>query len=199
MVTCRGSGRLGEETSTHEEYTLRGELAQGVERMFTRSDLTAARLRGLLHYNPATGVWTAIKQTRGRKLGCTLSKRKIRNTLQIGKTRYLAARCAWLYMTGAWPEPFYIDHINGDPTDDRWCNLRLATQRLNNANARMRKNNTSGIKGVHWDRERKKWFAAINDAVGHRRALGRFERLEDAAEAYRKAAQELFGEFARCE
>ncbi len=166
------------------------------------SSLTAARLKELFHYNPETGRWTVLKVDPGtgnpRKVGQLLSRRKHRHCFEVDGQKYISSRLAWLYVLGEWPR-FYIDHVNGDETDDRWENLREATQRLNNANARKRKDNKSGIKGVHWDRERRKWFAAINDAVGHRRNLGRFSTIEEAENAYKRAAKALFGEFARHE
>lgn len=98
-------------------------------------------------------------------------------------------------MTGSWPKGV-IDHINGDPSDNRFSNLREATQSQNCANARKSKNNTSGVKGVHWDRVNKKWRATIM----HKRrqiTIGRFDTIKQAAAAYEAKAAALFGEFAR--
>ena len=162
--------------------------------------LTAARLRFLFHYNPETGRWTVLRVDGGtgnpRQPGQLMPRRKYRGGFEVDGQKYVTSRLAWLYMTGEWPA-LDVDHANGDPTDDRWENLRHATRRQNNGNAKKRRDNTSGIKGVHWDRERKKWFVAINDAVGHRRALGRYKSLEEARLVYEKASVALFGEFAR--
>ena len=94
--------------------------------------------------------------------------------------------------------PKYIDHINGNSLDNRIENLREATQSLNNANSKLAKSNTSGIKGVTWRKDTKKWAAQImKDKKNY--SLGSFQNIEDAATAYRIAAEKLFGEFARPE
>jgi hypothetical protein len=87
-------------------------------------------------------------------------------------------------------EPQDIDHINGNRRDNRIANLRAVDRRENMRNARLRSNNTSGIVGVTFSRDRKKWVAQIND--GKVRSLGRFDKFEDAVEA-RKAAERRAG------
>jgi hypothetical protein len=71
-----------------------------------------------------------------------------------------AHRLAFYCMTGEWP-PSCVDHINGVRDDNRWCNLRLATQMENNQNVRTYKSNTSGWLGTYWNKARKKWVAQI--------------------------------------
>lgn len=88
-----------------------------------------------------------------------------------------------------------VDHINGDGLDNRRCNLRAASRKQNSHNAQRRCDNTSGYKGVHWDKEQRKWRATIR-AHGQIHRLGRFPTPEEAHAAYVKAAEELHGEFA---
>jgi hypothetical protein len=88
-----------------------------------------------------------------------------------------------------------VDHRNHDGLDNRRANLRLATQTQNLGNSRIRSDNTSGHKGVYWDRWNGKWRAEIK-ANGKRFHLGRFVDLDDAANAYDRAAAEHFGPFA---
>ncbi|UUT18437.1 AP2 domain-containing protein [Bacillus velezensis] len=90
-----------------------------------------------------------------------------------------------------------VDHINGDPADNRKINLRITTQSQNTKNVTTRRrNNASGYKGVSWDRKKKKWMAKIT--VNYRAIyLGRHESKVDAAKAYNEAAIKYFGEFAR--
>lgn len=88
-----------------------------------------------------------------------------------------------------------VDHRNRNKLDCRQANLRVCTRSQNNGNKRRNLNNTSGIKGVHWHEGGQKWMAII-EFQGRRRYLGLFAQKEDAAAAYAKAAQELFGQFA---
>jgi hypothetical protein len=104
-----------------------------------------------------------------------------------------AHRLAWFYVTGEWP-PLGIDHSNLDRADNRWHNLRLATQSQNCANVRTRRNSASGLKGVvkHAD----KWRAMIRNK-GRMHHLGLFPTKEEAHAAYVAAAISFYGEFAR--
>jgi HNH endonuclease len=110
-----------------------------------------------------------------------------------GKT-YMAHRLVWLVETGAMPKG-ELDHINGVRDDNRIVNLRSATKSQNIANSKVRKDNSSGFKGVQWDNEACLWRARIS-VNGRRIHLGRFNSLERAHVAYCRAAQRHFGEFA---
>lgn len=114
-------------------------------------------------------------------------------TITIDKRAYLAHRLAWLYMTGEWPSD-YIDHIDGVPAHNAWDNLREATQTQQNANTRLRKNNTSGYRGVKWHKGCQKWNANIQ-VNGKSRYLGLFDSKEDAYAAYAVAAKAAFGDY----
>ena len=99
-------------------------------------------------------------------------------------------------MTGEWCSAV-IDHRDGDPSNNRWDNLRRATVSQNNANRRLHRNNKCGFKGVvqnPWGR-----FIASIYKNGRRIHLGMFATPEAAHAAYVAAARELFGEFARAE
>lgn len=92
----------------------------------------------------------------------------------------------------------HVDHINGDPFDNRKCNLRICEAIQNWWSRKKRSDNTSGFKGVTWSKSNSKWNARIKKH-GKRISLGYFETPEAAHAAYCKAADELFGEFARYE
>lgn len=94
------------------------------------------------------------------------------------------------------PPGFEIDHIDGDGLNNRRSNLRLATRSQNFQNSRIRSTNTSGYKGVHWDKHAHKWRARIV-LDGYNKNLGLFDNREEAAAMYDVAAIEYFGEFAR--
>ena len=107
----------------------------------------------------------------------------------------LAHRVAWAIQYGEWPEGD-IDHINGDKTDNRLRNLRQATRSQNLMNRGAAPSNTSGVKGVCWDKRRGKWSAKIK-VGGKTHNLGRFDAIDDAANAYKAASLKLHGQFSR--
>ena len=84
-----------------------------------------------------------------------------------------------------------IDHINGDPFDNRIDNLRLVTQRENSMNRRLSCNNKSGVIGVHYYSSRKQWQAQIT-SEGKKINLGRFDNFDDAVKV-RKDAEIKYG------
>lgn len=91
-------------------------------------------------------------------------------------------------------QKIHVDHINGDGLDNRIENLRICTHGQNMSNRKLHKNNTSGYKGVNWERE--KWRATIYKN-GKKISLGCFHDILDAAMAYNKAAIKHYGEFAK--
>ncbi len=88
------------------------------------------------------------------------------------------------------------DHRNEDKLDNQRSNLRAATTSQNRGNEGLRKNNTSGYKGVCWVGRVNRWIAYIKVNY-HRYHLGYFKRKADAARAYNKAARKYFGRFAK--
>lgn len=88
------------------------------------------------------------------------------------------------------------DHIDGDGLNNRRENLRVVTTAQNQHNQRTPSHNTSGVKGVCWDKGRCKWRAYIklNGRLIH---LGMFEDILDAAAAYAKASENIHGDFGR--
>lgn len=98
------------------------------------------------------------------------------------------------FLTGC-SDSLEIDHINGNPRDNRLINLRVVTRTQNMRNTRINKNNTSGVKGVSWYTSRNKWCAAIE--IGRRKIhLGLFESIDDAIKAREDAAIKYQGEYA---
>lgn len=159
----------------------------------------AEYLREILKYNPATGEITWKKPNannvkQGQRAGAVNSRGYTK--IGIHSIEYMAHRIAWTYMTGEDPGDMLIDHIDGDTTNNRFNNLRLASKAENTRNAKKYKHNTSGFKGVCWHNETKKWRAQIrcDYRLVH---LGLFDTPELAHMAYCKAAAELHGEFAR--
>jgi len=94
--------------------------------------------------------------------------------------------------------PKYIDHKDGNPLNNKIENLRAATQSQNMGNSKMSNKNTSGYKGVTWRKDTKKWLAQIM-INGKHISLGSYAKKEEAADAYKNAAEKYFGVFARAE
>lgn len=88
-----------------------------------------------------------------------------------------------------------IDHHNGNLYDFQRENLRPATGSQNQCNRPAPCTNTSGHKGVSWDKNRCKWFAKIQ-IKGRQIPLGRFDSYDEACREYDEAARKYHGEFA---
>jgi hypothetical protein len=155
-------------------------------------------IKTLLEYSPETGIFY-WKDNRGAK-GCkgkqagTLSRGYI--NIHINGKDFRAHRLAWLFVTEEDPAEKQIDHINGNKSDNRFVNLRLATNSQNACNRSTSKRNKSGFKGVSYSRKNEAWKAdARIDGIAHH--LGYFATPELAHLAYCEAIKKLHGEFAR--
>lgn len=163
---------------------------------------TQARVRELLRYDPDTGSLT-WRCNRGNKpvAGLPAGRRQGGGYIQITIDHfgYMAHRVAWLYMTGNWPGTDWrrdgIDHIDGDRTNNRWSNLRLATRSQNTANTPVRSYSRSGVKGVQLRCDG--GFRARVRLKGAVILDKTFASLDEAAAAYDAHARRTFGEFQR--
>jgi hypothetical protein len=140
-------------------------------------------IRKKLFYNQEEGIfyWTkdAHKHLVGKMAG-TLSK-KGRIQIVLNRKSYLAHRLAWLYVNGEEPNG-QIDHINGNPLDNSFSNLRLVDSRTNSENRRKaNRNNISGFLGVR--KNGKNWSAKIC-VNGQEICLGTFVSPELAHQKY---------------
>jgi hypothetical protein len=107
----------------------------------------------------------------------------------ISSVHYGTHRLIWVWMYGDIPDSLEIDHRDGNPRNNRICNLRLATSGQNKANMRIRKDSRIGLKGVK--RMRNKFQARLAGV-----SLGTFDTPQEAHAAYCAAANKQFGEFA---
>ena len=167
-------------------------------------------LLSLLDYDPMTGILTHRPRPRemfpnerlfrafnaywpGRAAG-NISPGDV--TVCVNRIQYRAHRLIWLMVNGE-PVPDEVDHKDTDPHNNRIDNLRAADAFFNKANTGLWKHNTSGFKGAS-RLYNGRWRASIQFG-GKSINLGHFDTAEGAAEARRKAAEELFREFARHE
>lgn len=113
--------------------------------------------------------------------------------LMVDKKLYLEHRLVWFVAHGRWPESC-IDHVNGVRHDNRIQNLREATVAENLKNTSKPKTNTSGFKGVSFEKAAGKWSAKARVDGSHHH-LGYFHSAEEASTAYQRFARVAHGQF----
>lgn len=160
--------------------------------------ITQKELRNIMEYNPDTGIFKMIKKT-SRRVSCDDDvgnyARKNHNgkaylNVCINYKTYSIHRLAFLYMEGSFPKE-QIDHINGNGTDNRWCNLRKVSQSENSRNMKLFSTNNSGVTGVSWFKRLSKWRARVK--VDYKDiTIGYFDNIFDAVCA-RKNAEVKYG------
>lgn len=146
-------------------------------------------MKSQLIINPEAGtIDRAFKSGKVRKNVGTIATNGYIQIRVDYKLEY-AHRVIWESVNGKIPDGMVIDHINGNTTDNRILNLRLVTQSENMQNTRGARadNNTSKIKGVTFDKRRKKWIAQIF-VDGKHHYLGQWDSKEEAAKAYSQGA-----------
>lgn len=159
------------------------------------TNLTQEIVRKYFRYDPETGKFFRIllcdrwgNETEMCREVTTLGSRGYIE-VYIDKKLYKVHRLVFLYTNGEWPD--HVDHINGDRSDNRWCNLRSVTRSENMKNRAIGSNNTSGVMGVTWCEQFGKWRVRIN-VNGDRMSLGLYSSFEDAVTA-RLGAERLLG------
>lgn len=157
-------------------------------------------LRELLKYDPESPSALRWRHSgRGRRLGLGAGALDPRGywKVRVGGRLWYAHRIVWALQHGADPGDAQIDHINGDPSDNRLDNLRLATSQQNAWNRRHPPHGASRFRGVYLDRRAmaRPWYSQI--AVGSETLhVGVFRCETAAALAYDRAARRLRGPFA---
>ncbi len=152
-------------------------------------------LKELFSYDDGWLYWKVdkgLKRLAGKKAG---SIQKITGywRVKIDGKEYLLHRLIFLYHHGFLPE--YLDHINGNPLDNRIENLRKATISQNGFNTRKYKNNKSGVKNVFWYSRAQKWIARIRvngKNVFHQQC----DTVEEAEALLKEVRHKYHGEFA---
>lgn len=158
--------------------------------------LTQDRVRELLKYVKSTGqfFWRASRSGVAKGPAGSHGDPRGYVSVVIDRQRVWAHRLAFLYVTGSLPpRGVEVDHRNQDKSDNRWCNLRLATKPQNRQNSKGKSSNTSGFVGVHWNKKLQKWQARIRTPEG-RKYLGSFPTAAAAGKARQAAAVGLYGD-----
>lgn len=152
-------------------------------------DITQAQVRALFEYRDGhlyRRVTVKHNAKGGDRAGWSHGQGRFR--VRINRKSYYLHRVIYLYHHGVMPDE--IDHIDGNPSNNRIENLRAATHQENQANHGVRSDNKLGIKGVRVVANGK-YVARLKQ-----RHLGTFDSAEQAAKAYNLAAQKKYNEFA---
>jgi hypothetical protein len=159
------------------------------------STLTQEYIQSVFLYNKGNLYWKIDKKS-------NKVKDKIAGSLHhtgyinvgLDKQIYLAHRLIFLYHHGYLPK--IIDHIDGNPLNNKIENLREATNYENTINSRIKKGNKSGSKGVHWHKQAKKWQVTLK-INGKQKSFGLYDDLELADLVSQEARDKYHGKFAR--
>lgn len=160
--------------------------------------ITQRRLKEVLHYDFETGVFRWLKPTaKNVRAGAVAGKTRKDGYQQMSVDNkcYYAHRLAWLYITGNWPSGL-VDHIDGNPSNNKFSNLREATRSQNQRNSGVRRNNASGFRGVYWNKQKQKWYAQCM-VERKRKSLGLYDSAEQASHAYEAFVKAMCGSFYR--
>lgn len=149
-----------------------------------------------LRYHPRLGIFTWKITRRGKALEGDIAGTHNPNGyvyMTINGKDYKAHRLIWLFETGDWPVD-QIDHINEVKCDNRFSNLREATNGQNKVNTSKRVDNKSGITGIHWEKTRKKWVVQTRVSKFLRRKK-RFNTIEEAQKFRLEDEKVYYGDF----
>lgn len=157
--------------------------------------LTKEYLDTLLNYDPITGELSwKIAKSNAIKPGKILQYNKNVGYVLviIDKKQYLAHQIIWILMTGELPNKI-VDHIDNNPQNNKWDNLRLATKGENAYNSKIRVDNTTGVKGVYFCTKYKRYIGQIKK--NGIRYKAHFVSLTEAKVWINNKRAELHGEF----
>lgn len=153
--------------------------------------LTQKRLLEIVHYDPETGVLTWREPGRKRIVGERVGSSKGAGwyrQVTLNGYNYLEHRLIWFYVKGRWPKE--VDHKNRNKADNRWVNLHEVTHKQNGENNQVRKNNTSGVPGVSFDK--RGWWASYIKSNRKKIHFGCFKDFTEAVAARKQGEADHF-------
>lgn len=172
-------------------------LASLLDFNYVRSLFSYSESEGVVYWLPRENEPNWNSKNAGKAAGYKITSGYIQIGLKINDRRFYIKRSRFIvsiHNNGWIDEDLVVDHINRDPIDDRFINLRVCNQGNNSKNKKLYANNTSGFKGVSLSKAGT-WVAQIQvDNVPI--VIGYYNSKEDAALAYDKHAVLNFGEFA---
>ena len=158
--------------------------------------VTQKEVRKLFDYDKSAGSLirkTDVRQCRKGDIAGTITNKKY-YCISINFKRYQTHRLVWLWHYGYFPEN-YIDHINRNTFDNKIENLREASNQCNMRNTNNWASNRSGVKGVCWYTQPKRWVAQVY-VFGKKHILGYFKDFDEAV--YHRLAAEQCLNWSSC-
>lgn len=160
--------------------------------------ITQEYLQSLFQYNPKTGeMWWIKKRSNNTRLFRPFEFTGASHgyiVIRLDNKLQLMHRLAWIYSHGEIPDGAEIDHANGNKLDNRMINLRLSTHSENNQNKPITTRNTSGFKGVHYNKNNNSWSAEVKSGDIRIREHG-FNTAQDASNRAVEIRRNLHKEF----
>lgn len=172
-------------------------LASLLDFSYVRSLFSYNERDGIVYWLPREGERNWNSKNAGKEAGYFITSGYIQIALKIEGRRFFFKRSRFivsLHNNGWLDDSFVVDHINRNPIDDRFVNLRVCEQGNNSKNRRLNSNNSSGFKGVSLSKAGT-WVAQIQ-VNNVPTVIGYYSSKEEAALAYDKCALFNFGEFA---
>lgn len=156
--------------------------------------MDAKKLRDIFDYKDGNLLWKIVRKGVNKDKIAGYTRPDGYRTTRVDGKSYLVHRLVFMYHNGFMPS--VIDHIDGDPRNNKIENLRECTMAQNTANSKRKRTNLSGVKHVRWNKSCSKW-QVIMQINGKQRHVGVYKDLELAELVAIEARNKYHGEFAR--